>query len=157
MGLPPAQSTLAIVANAGVRRPEQGSQKMNNIEMANMVILKRPREEEIKSDYADSIAAVTNSQKMVLTKISKPKDFWPTLLVIVSLVKRIASVSSPVIPLSKDDDMEHSKVITGCRYEMGDIFSLGQEKCIQFDKENYRIFDIAEPMCCQEKTLSLPK
>ena len=61
-GLPPPQSALAVVASAGVGRPEQGSQRMNNIGMANMVILKRPREE-VRSDYADAVVA-TKSQKL---------------------------------------------------------------------------------------------
>ena len=155
-GLPPAQSALAIVASAGVGRPEQDSQRMNNIGMANMVILKRPREEEVKSDYADP-ATVTNSEKLAPTKISKPKDPWPTLLVMEPSVKRIASVPLPFIPLSKDDDMERSTVVTGCRYEMGGVSSLSQEKRIQLDEENYKVSDVAEPMRCQEETLSLPK
>ena len=60
-GLPLAQSALAVVASAGVGRPEQGSQRMINIGMANRVILKRPREE-VKSDYTNPVAA-TKSQK----------------------------------------------------------------------------------------------
>lgn len=73
-GLPPAQSALALVASGGVKRQEQGSKKINNIRMATVVIMKLPREEEVKSDYADPIAAATKSQKLAPTKISEPKN-----------------------------------------------------------------------------------
>lgn len=72
-------------------------------------------------------------------------------------VKRIASVPHPVPPLSKDNDMERSTVVTGCRYEMGGVSSLSQEKRIHLNEEKDRVSDIAEPMRCQEETLSLPK
>lgn len=40
--LPPPQSALAVVASGEVERQKQGGQRMNNIGMANVVILKRP-------------------------------------------------------------------------------------------------------------------
>lgn len=61
----PVQFLLAIVASAGVRRQKQGSQRINNIGIANMVILKRP--------------VVKKGHKSALTKVSRLQDFCSTL------------------------------------------------------------------------------
>ena len=63
-GLSPAQSALAVVASGGVERQKQGAQRMNNIGVANVVVLKRP--------------AVKESHKSASAKASRPQDFWPT-------------------------------------------------------------------------------
>lgn len=62
-GLLPPQTVLAIVTSDGVER-EQGSQKMNNIRMANVIILKRPTKEKAEDDYKNckySITAINQS------------------------------------------------------------------------------------------------
>lgn len=59
------------MASAGVERLEQDSQKINNIKMANMFILNRPREK-VRNDYTD-LVTITKSQKLASTKISKLK------------------------------------------------------------------------------------
>lgn len=43
--------------NIEIEKLEEKSQKMNNIEIANMIILKHSRKE-VKSDYIDFIAAI---------------------------------------------------------------------------------------------------
>ena len=48
---PPPQSALAIVASGGVERQKQGGQRINNIGMSNMVILKRPAVKEASNDF----------------------------------------------------------------------------------------------------------
>lgn len=59
------------MASAGVERLEQDSQKINNIKMANMFILNRPREK-VRNDYTD-LVTITKSQKLASTKISMLK------------------------------------------------------------------------------------
>lgn len=63
--LPPLQSALAMIDSGGVEKQNQGSQRMNNIGVANIVILKRP--------------AVTESHELVPAKVFRPQDFCPTL------------------------------------------------------------------------------
>ena len=94
---------------------------------------------------------------MASTKISKLKDLCPTLLAMEPLVKKIVSVFLSLISLSKDDNIERNMVVIGCRYEMGGVSSLRQEKRIQLDKKNYKVFNVAELMRYKEETLSLPK
>lgn len=58
LGLLLAQSALAVMASSEVESQKQGSQRINNIGMANNVILKLPKAKE--------------SRIMALTKFSKP-------------------------------------------------------------------------------------
>ena len=89
-GLPPPQSALAVLASAGVGR----RQRMNNIGMANVVILKRPREGEVKNEEVDHIAATTKRQKLEPTRISEAEKFRLTSLVTEPLAQRIALIPS---------------------------------------------------------------
>lgn len=143
---------MAIVASIRVKKLEQGSQKINNIGRANMVILKRLREK-IRSNYTYPVTA-TKSQKLVPTKISKLKIFRPTSLVMELLPKIIASILSLFLPISKDDNMKNSVIVHGCRYKLGGVSFLSKEKHIQFDKEDDKIFDIAKLICYQKLILT---
>ena len=62
-GLPPAQSALAVVASGGVKRQKQGGQELNNIGVANVVILKRSAVKEadnkVEHHHKYPIAALT--------------------------------------------------------------------------------------------------
>lgn len=136
---------MAIVASIRVKKLEQSSQKINNIGRANMVILKRLREK-VKNNYTYPVTA-TKSQKLAPTKISKPKFFRPTSLVMKLLPKIIASILSLFLPIWKDDNMKNSVIVHGCRYKLGDVSFLSKEKHIQFNKKDDKICDIAKLIC----------
>lgn len=46
--------------------------------------------------------------------------------------------------------MKDSMIAHGCGYKLGSVSSLSEEKRIQFDEEDDRVCDIAEPTRCQE-------
>lgn len=98
--------------------------------MANMVILKRPREDEVKSKYIDHIITTTTSQKLESVRISKAKSFCPTSVVMKPLAKKIALILYLLPSLLENNNIKDSMIVTGCRCERGDVFPLSHEKRI---------------------------
>lgn len=90
-GLPPPQSTLAIVTSGGIKKQKQSSQRINNIGMGNVVILKWLVVKEAGNDFKHyhkySIAALTRSYKLAPTKFAGPKVLQPILQVTTSVTK----------------------------------------------------------------------
>lgn len=68
---------------------DYGNPKMNNIEMANIIILRQLTEKKAKNDYENCeylITATNQSQKIALTKFSRPKILWPTLQITTAVI-----------------------------------------------------------------------
>lgn len=80
--------------------------------MANMVILKRPREEKVKSKYIDHIITTTTSQKLESARISRAKSFCPTLLVKEPLAKKIVLILSLLPSLLDNNNIKDSMIVT---------------------------------------------
>lgn len=153
-GLPPAQSGLAVVASAGVGRQEHGSQRINNIGMANVVILKRP--------------VVKESHESAPAKVSSPQDFCPNSQLIKPAVSSIEhSLAQPASrnlewsndqirppplspPLPKYNDIKGS-VIVADRDEIGGVVPPSEEKQMQLDKEDDRVYDTPDPNIYQKE------
>lgn len=156
-GLPLAQSALAVVAGSGVEKQKQGGQRMNNIRMANIVILKR--------------LAVKENRKLALTKFSKPKALHPTLQITTPVVgieeKPLVPQMSRNIERSNDqiwmfplslslpeyNDLKGSPIVADGD-EMSDILPPSEEKQVHFYKEDDRVYDIPEPNNYQKEILS---
>ena len=143
-GLPPPQSALAVVASGGVERQKQGDQRINNIGMANVVILKRPTVKETGNDFEHHhkypIAALTQSHELAPAKLSEPKVLQPTLQVTAPVTRiadrplaqqvsrnlerlneKITQPPSLFPPLSEDDDeMGDSATARGDSYGLRD-------------------------------------
>lgn len=137
-GLPPAQSALAVVASAGMGRQEHGSQRINNIGMANVVILKRP--------------VVKESHESAPAKVSSPQDFCPTSQLIKPAVSSIEhSLAQPASrnlersndqirpsplspPLPEYNDIKGSAIVAD-RDEMGGVVPPSEEKQMQLIKK----------------------
>ena len=158
--LPPPQSALAVLASAGVGRQEQGSQRMNNIGMANVVILKRPTVKETGNDFQHhhkySIAALTQNHRLAPAKLSEPKVLQPTLQVTTPVTRiadrplaqqvsrnlerlneKITRPPSLFPPLSEDDDeMGDSATARGDSYGLRGALYPGQDQHIQFEKQD---------------------
>ncbi|MCJ1343817.1 hypothetical protein MMC31_002014 [Peltigera leucophlebia] len=159
-GLPPPQSALAVVASGGVERQRQGGQRINNIGMANVVILKRPAVKETGNDFEHHhkypIAALTQSHELAPTKFAGPKVFQPTLQIttpvtriaekplvqeafwnLERLNKKTARLLPVSLPLPEDDDeMEDSKTGRGDSYSLRGVIYPGQDKHIQFEEQD---------------------
>lgn len=116
--------------------------------MTNRVILKRPKEK-VKSDYAD-LVAITKSQKLVSTKIFKPKFSQPISLVRKLLPKAIALISFFFSSIPEDDYIKDNVIVYGYGYKLGGISSLNKEKRIKFDRKDDKICDITKPTYSQE-------
>lgn len=82
--------------------------------MANMVILKRPREGEVKSGEVDHIAATIKSQKLEPTRIFKAKKFRQTSLVTELSAKRIALIPYLFSFFPENNDIKNNMIGTGC-------------------------------------------
>lgn len=147
--LPSAQSILAIVASVGVERPEQDSQRIKNIKMVNMVFLKR-RREEVRSDYANPVAAIKSQKFMAPIKISELNISRLISLVMKLLPQTIGSILFFFPRISEDDDMKDSMIAHRCGYKLGGWSFLSKKKRILFDKGDDRVCDIAKPTRYQE-------
>lgn len=128
---------------------------MNNIAMTNMVVLKQPREGQVKSEYVDHIAATPKSQKLESTRISKAKKSCPNSLVTELLTKRIAAIPSLFPSLPKNNDIKHSMIAAVCRYERGGVSPPSQKEHIQLDEKSDGVCNIAKPMRYQGEKLLL--
>lgn len=77
LDLPPPQSAFAVVISSGVESQKQGGQRINNIGMTNMVILKQPSVKKTGNNFEHYhkylIAALTQSHKLASAKSSEPK------------------------------------------------------------------------------------
>ena len=75
---PLAQVALVAVASSGVERQKQGGHRMNNIGVANVVILKRPAVKEadnnLEHHHKYSITAFTQSHESASAKASRRQD-----------------------------------------------------------------------------------
>lgn len=128
---------------------------MNDIRIANIVVLKWLRKKEVKSKKIDHIATTTKSLLLESTKISKAEKLRLTLLVIEPLAKRIALIPFLFPSLLKNNDIKNSMIVTGCRYEKGGVSPLSQEERIQLDKKSDRVCDIDKSMHSQGEKLLL--
>ena len=130
---------------------------MNNIGLANVVILKRP--------------VVKESHKSALTQVSRPQDFWP-----ISRLTRpaIRSVEKPLVqqtsqnlerlsektarppsfspPPPDDDEMEDSATVGDDDYGMRGVLHPGQDRQVQFEDQDDGVYDRPLPL-----SLSLPE
>lgn len=120
-----------------------------------MIVLKQPKERKIKSKKVDHIAATIKSQKLKLTKISKTKKLYPTLLVTELLAKRLALIPDRFPSFAENKEIKNSMIMSGCRYERGGISPFNQEEHIQLDEKSDRVYDIAELIYSQGEKLLL--
>lgn len=152
--------SLAIIANKGEEEqvPKTSGRKMNNIGVANVVILKQPMVEEIDSNYESYIYHVTvatQSQKKNLeakkfqpmTHITKPagkNSEKPIANQVLQNKDRLRAMQSFFFfpPPSKDDKMGDSITLRGRNsYRMRDALPPSQDKQIRFETQDNGVYD----------------
>ncbi len=120
-GLPPPQSALAVVASGGVERQQQGGRRINNIGLANVVILKWPT-------LQVTIPATGTAAKPLAQQPSQKLE---------ELNEKITQPPSFSLPLSEDDDeIGDSTIAKGDSYGLRGVLYLGQDQHIQFEKQD---------------------
>ena len=152
---------------------------MNNIRGANVVILKRPTEEEIEKDpknYLYPITTVTRSQNSAPPKVPRTRNSQPTSRVtkpvernleksvtnkalrnLDQLNERTNRSSSLFPPPPEDKEIEDSATIRGDNYKMRGTLFPGQDKQVQFENQDDGVHERPAPRHYQRKTPPAPK
>ena len=180
LGPPLIPAAPAAVASGGREREEQGGRRMNNIGSANVVILKRPVVEEADNSleyyHTYPITALTRSHKSVPTKVSEPKNSWPTSRVtkpaarnverplaqqasrnLERLNERTAWTPSPSPPPPEDEEINDTATIRGDSYSMRGALPLGQDRQVQFVDQDDGVHDQPIPQYYQKNIPPLPR
>ena len=163
---PPLVPTAPVaVASSAVEGQEQGGRGINYIGGANVVILKRPTEEEAGSGYENFAYPITAApQKSAPPGVPRPRNFKQTLRVTKPAWKNSeksvahqafknldqlneSTVRSPSLspPSPEDEEVEDSATVRGNNYGMRGALNFGQDKQVQFEDQDDGVDDWLTP------------